>query len=170
MPDYWGPSQKLLGDMTFLNSLKEFDRDNIAPHIMKKIRAEFMTNPEFDPVKVKSASSAAEGLCKWVQAMEIYDRVAKVVAPKKAKLEEAETTLAATMKILNAKRAELAELVDKVNSLKTQFQEMTDKKAQLEFQVDLCAKKLERAEKLIGGLGMSMFMIRSSAGSCGVGV
>lgn len=27
--DYWGPSQKLLGDMNFLNSLKEFDKDNI---------------------------------------------------------------------------------------------------------------------------------------------
>lgn len=30
IPDYWGPSLKLLGDMNFLNSLKEFDRDNIA--------------------------------------------------------------------------------------------------------------------------------------------
>ena len=29
IPDYWAPSQKLLGDMNFLNSLKEFDRDNI---------------------------------------------------------------------------------------------------------------------------------------------
>lgn len=29
IPDYWGPSQKLLGDMNFLNSLKEYDRDNI---------------------------------------------------------------------------------------------------------------------------------------------
>ena len=45
---------------------------------MKKIRAEYSTNPEFDPNKVRTASSAAEGLCKWVQAMEIYDRVAKV--------------------------------------------------------------------------------------------
>ena len=27
--DYWGPSKKLLGDMTFLNSLKEYDKDNI---------------------------------------------------------------------------------------------------------------------------------------------
>ena len=45
---------------------------------MKKIRTEFSTNPEFDPAKVRTASSAAEGLCKWVQAMEIYDRVAKV--------------------------------------------------------------------------------------------
>ena len=45
---------------------------------MKKIRAEYTSNAEFDPAKVKNASSAAEGLCKWVRAMEIYDRVAKV--------------------------------------------------------------------------------------------
>lgn len=46
---------------------------------MKKIRADFVPNPEFDPVKVRTASSAAEGLCRWVKAMEIYDRVAKVI-------------------------------------------------------------------------------------------
>ena len=45
---------------------------------MKKIRTEYATNPEFDPVKVAKASSAAEGLCKWILAMEVYDRVAKV--------------------------------------------------------------------------------------------
>lgn len=45
---------------------------------MKKIRSDFVPNPEFDPVKVRAASSAAEGLCRWVKAMEIYDRVAKV--------------------------------------------------------------------------------------------
>ena len=27
--DYWGPSKRLLGDMKFLDSLKEYDRDNI---------------------------------------------------------------------------------------------------------------------------------------------
>ena len=46
---------------------------------MKKIRSDFTPNPEFDPVKVRTASSAAEGLCRWVKAMEIYDRVAKVL-------------------------------------------------------------------------------------------
>ena len=45
---------------------------------MKKIRTEYASNPEFDPVKVRTASSAAEGLCRWIKAMEIYDRVAKV--------------------------------------------------------------------------------------------
>lgn len=37
-----------------------------------------MNNPEFDPVVVKNASTACEGLCKWVRAMEVYERVAKV--------------------------------------------------------------------------------------------
>lgn len=27
--DYWGPSKKLLGDMKFLDGLKEYDKDNI---------------------------------------------------------------------------------------------------------------------------------------------
>lgn len=77
--DYWGPSKRLLGDMNFLAMLKEYDRDNIPAHVMAKIRKEYITNPEFDPAKVANASSAAEGLCKWILAMEIYDRVAKVM-------------------------------------------------------------------------------------------
>ena len=36
--DFWGPSQKILGDMKFLDSLKSYDKDNISPPIMKKIR------------------------------------------------------------------------------------------------------------------------------------
>ena len=36
--DFWGPSQKVLGDMKFLDSLKSYDKDNIPPPIMKKIR------------------------------------------------------------------------------------------------------------------------------------
>ncbi len=105
------------------------------PHVMKKIRTEFSVNPEFDPSKVLKASSAAEGLCKWVQAMEIYDRVAKVVAPKKAKLGEAEESLNKTVKILESKRSELREVEERVEKLKSQFAEMTEKKKQLEKQV-----------------------------------
>uniref|UniRef100_A0A6Q2WX96 Dynein axonemal heavy chain 12 n=1 Tax=Esox lucius TaxID=8010 RepID=A0A6Q2WX96_ESOLU len=151
--DYWGPSKKLLGDMNFLRDLKEYDKDKIPVHVMQKIRSEYMTNPDFDPAKVAKASSAAEGLCRWVTAMEIYDRVAKVVAPKKASLNEAQRSLATTMALLDEKRAELKEVEDRLALLQQTFEEKTKEKAQLEFQVDLCACKLERAEKLIGGLG-----------------
>ncbi|XP_069874841.1 dynein axonemal heavy chain 12 isoform X3 [Dipodomys merriami] len=151
--DYWGPSKKLLGDMNFLRDLREYDKDNIPVSVMQKIRSEYLTNPEFDPPKVAKASSAAEGLCKWIMAMEVYDRVAKVVAPKKARLTEAQKSLAETMELLNQKRAELAEVEHHLENLQKVFIEKTEEKAALEDQVELCAKKLERASQLIGGLG-----------------
>ena len=46
--------------------------------VMQTIRSQYITNPDFDPRVVAKASSAAEGLCKWIKAMEEYDRVAKV--------------------------------------------------------------------------------------------
>ncbi|XP_068180564.1 dynein axonemal heavy chain 12 [Antennarius striatus] len=151
--DYWGPSKKLLGDMNFLRDLKEYDKDNIPVHVMQKIRCDYLTNPDFDPSVVAKSSSAAEGLCKWIKAMEVYDRVAKDVAPKKANLKESEASLAATMALLNQKKAELKEVEDRFAALQKTQKEKTEEKARLEFQVDLCAKKLERAEKLISGLG-----------------
>ena len=36
--DYWGPSQKVLGDLKFLEKLKTYDKDNIAQPVIKKIR------------------------------------------------------------------------------------------------------------------------------------
>ncbi len=77
----------------------------------------------------------------------------QVVAPKKERLAEAEQSLKETMLILNAKRAELKEVEDRLATLQAQFKEKTAEKEKLEFQVDLCQKKLERAQKLIGGLG-----------------
>ncbi len=104
---------------------------------MTKIRKEYISNPDFDPAKVANASSAAEGLCKWCMAMEIYDRVARVVAPKKARLGEAEEELGKTMAALNEKRAELKTVEERLATLKHNFKEMTEKKAKLEFQVRL---------------------------------
>jgi len=69
-----------------------------------------MTNPEFDPSLVKNASRACEGLCKWVRALDVYDRVVKIVAPKKLKLVEAETELGTQMQKLNTKRKQLQDV------------------------------------------------------------
>ncbi|KAI8903374.1 dynein heavy chain, N-terminal region 2-domain-containing protein [Gorgonomyces haynaldii] len=151
--DYWGPSKTLMSDMKFLESLKVYDKDNIPPAIMKVIRSKYIDNPEFDPEIIKSASSAAEGLCRWVRAMESYDRVAKVVAPKKEALAEAEKDLAVTMASLNEKRATLKAVEDRMAALEANFKAMTAKKEALEKQVISVSNQLIRAEKLIGSLG-----------------
>lgn len=80
-------------------------------------------------------------------------RVAKVVAPKKEALKKAEGELAVAMASLEKKRASLKEVQDKLFKLEEKLAQNKQKKADLENQVDLCRKKLERAEQLIGGLG-----------------
>lgn len=151
--DYWGPSKRVLGDMYFLQQLKDFDKDNIRPDIMAKIRKEYLPNKVFKPEIVAKASSAAEGLCKWIIAMDMYDKVAKEVAPKKAKLDLAEREYADTMAILKEKKDMVAALEEKLANLNEMLADATEKQAELQANVDLCANKLRRAEKLIGGLG-----------------
>ncbi|XP_076756861.1 dynein heavy chain at 62B [Xylocopa sonorina] len=151
--DYWGPSKRLLGDMRFLETLRQYDKDNIPPHIIQEIKTTYLTDKNFEPKVVARASSAAEGLCKWVRAMVLYDAVVKVVAPKKAKLEAAERDYENTMKFLNERREMLAELTKKLNILNERLQVTLAKKIELEAEVTKCRNQLIRAEKLISGLG-----------------
>lgn len=105
--DYWKPSVALLNERDFLARLKTYDKDNIQPRVIAVIRSQYLTNENFTPETAKKASPAAEGMCKWVHAMSSYDKVAKVVAPKKAKLAEAEGQYQEVMVGLRAKQAEL---------------------------------------------------------------
>uniref|UniRef100_A0A3Q2QE68 Dynein heavy chain coiled coil stalk domain-containing protein n=1 Tax=Fundulus heteroclitus TaxID=8078 RepID=A0A3Q2QE68_FUNHE len=133
--DYWGPAKKLLGDIKFLQSLHEYNKDNIPANLIAVIRQKYITNPDFVPEKIRTASTAAEGMCKWVCAMDKYEKVAKVVAPKKAKLKEAEEELKVATDALNIKQAALKEVQDQLAKLKETLESNKKKKADLEDQV-----------------------------------
>ncbi|CAH0561300.1 unnamed protein product [Brassicogethes aeneus] len=153
MNDYWKPSVRILGDFNFLESLKNFDKDNIKPEVMAKLRKEYITHKDFKPQVVSKASSAAEGLCKWIIAMDMYDKVNKVVGPKKAKLAAAEKEFEEIMTLLREKRSQVQKLEEKLAILNTNLAEAMAKQEELQSNVDLCNNKLIRAQKLIGGLG-----------------
>lgn len=151
--DYWKPSLRILTDIKFLDSLINFDKDNIPERIMTKIRTTILTNPNFDPERIRQVSTACEGLCKWVFALSEYDKVAKIVAPKRRALAIAEADYKEAMDQLALKRAQLQEVRDrlaKVEKLlkirRAEYQAMTD-------EVNVCEARLRRARELIGRLG-----------------
>ncbi|XP_042208124.1 dynein axonemal heavy chain 3-like isoform X2 [Homarus americanus] len=109
--DYWAPSQKLLGDMKFLQNLLHYDKENIPTKIITHVRNKFYSHPDFDPKKIRMVSMACEGLCRWVRAMVVYDQVIKIVAPKKQALEAANHELAPQNEKLEEKRKELREVM-----------------------------------------------------------
>lgn len=151
--DYWVPAQKtLLSDTRFLQNLLEYDKDNIPVEAMEKVRP-YAANPDFSAEKIRKASVAASGLCSWVHAMVVYDRVTKVVAPKREALKAATADLDKAQSELKGKQAALQVVLDKVAKLEADLAAAYKKKSDLQFQVDDCSKKLTRATQLIGGLG-----------------
>lgn len=88
--DFWEPCKKeLLSDMNLIKRMIDYDKDNMSTAVITNVTPLY-DDPEFEPDKIKKASLAAMGICKWVRAMVVYDRVAKDVGPKKAKLAQAE--------------------------------------------------------------------------------
>lgn len=90
--------------------------------VVEKVRSMYTNDPDFTPANAAKASSAAEGLCKWVHAMDSYDKVAKVVAPKRRDLQAAEAEYAAVMEGLSTKQAELSRLMEQLAQLEAQLQ------------------------------------------------
>lgn len=84
--------------------------------------------------------------------MDVYDKVKKVVGPKQEKLHQAELDYNAQIETLNEKRAELAEVLGKLQTLQDELAKKTKEQTELEDNIELCSKKLTRAEQLINGL------------------
>ncbi|KAG6554407.1 hypothetical protein Mapa_004324 [Marchantia paleacea] len=135
--DYWGPAQNMLTDTAFLPSLKSFDKDHIPEQVIKVIQP-YLKLEEFDPQVVKKASKAAYGLCCWVRAMDQYDQVIKVVAPKKAKLAAASAEFQTLQVALASKKELLQSVEEKVQKLEENLLLVDKKKARLEAEVLYC--------------------------------
>ncbi len=121
--------------------------------MINKIREKYLSLPEFTPEKIKSSSSAAEGLCRWVRAISNYEMVARVVNPKKKKLVKWEENLEIARGSLITKRKQLKMVKDKVNEMNSVMQKYKNEKKILEDEIALSKKRLDRAEILIRDLG-----------------
>ena len=151
--DYWGVgSKEVLGNSKLLEDLKGYDSDNIPMEIITKITP-YISRPDFAEDVIARGSVAAGGLCKWVHAVFKYDKVAKIVAPKKAALAKATQELTEAMTVLAGKQAMVKELKDKLAQLESDLAGAIAKKNALLEEVETCKIRLDRANKLVSGLG-----------------
>ena len=77
----WDTAKRVLGESGFMRSLLEFDKDHIPDAVMRRLR-KYTDSPDFTPEAVAKQSKAAQSLCMWCRAMEVYDRIAKVLLLK----------------------------------------------------------------------------------------
>ncbi len=147
----WPEAQKHLGDPGFLKQLIEYPKDNMPDALLKKVE-KYTANVNFDPEKVGKVSKAAKSLCMWVRAMHQYGLISKTVAPKREKLREAMLSLDKKQSALREAQARLQKVIDKVQALKSQYDESVSTKERLREESESLETKLDRAAKLVSGL------------------
>ncbi|RHY30280.1 hypothetical protein DYB32_004445, partial [Aphanomyces invadans] len=159
-PD-WDTAKKLLAKSTFMQELKEYDKDNIPPATLKKIR-KYTESPEFAVEEVKKVSKAAMSLCMWIHAMDVYAKVVKEVGPKRDRLNQMNAVLQDANGKLAKKQAELNEVITRVRGLQAQCDSVVAEKKRLIMESDLTRERLKRAEKLTVGLADELVRWKAS--------
>lgn len=92
---------------TFLDSLINYDKENIHPEVIKAIEP-YLKDAEFEPEFVRSKSAAAAGLCAWVINIIKFYEVFCDVEPKRKALAAANAELAAAQEKLNSIKKKVA--------------------------------------------------------------
>ena len=133
-----------------MNKLQKYDKDNIDPKIIARMKRDYLKHPDFQIDNVKKVSKAAISLA-WGHAMVVYDEVAKEVGPKKEKVKEM-NKLAAANAALKEKQDDLQKVLDRVAELKRTCDETVAEKQRLAEESEKTVQRLSRAEKLTVGL------------------
>jgi len=128
-----------------------FDKDNIDEKIVRKVNS-MLASPSFSMHDIAQASGALTGIMKWIQAMMKYHELLKIVNPKRAKVAEMNEKLGIVRARLEEKRNKLREVEEMMAELQAQYEEKLDNERQLVAKIDDSSKKLVRASKIIGGL------------------
>ncbi|XP_030382586.1 dynein heavy chain 2, axonemal, partial [Scaptodrosophila lebanonensis] len=147
----WENAKKVLSESTFLNDLKNFDRDHISDKTLKRI-ANYTKNPELEPDKVAVVSLACKSLMQWIIAIENYGKVYRIVAPKQEKLDNAMRSLEEKQAALAAAKKKLEELQAVIEELYRQLNEKSALLNELRAKEERLRKQLERAIILVESL------------------
>lgn len=151
--DYFIPAQKVLfSDTNFLLKLINYDKNNIPEEVVTEIQP-FESDQQFDPDIMRRSSVAACGICKWVRALIVYDRVYRAVGPRRKALKEADLEVCRALANVKMKKKHLEEVLQKVRDLQEKMAEAQAKQKALTDQVEDCKLRLSRAEKLLSVLG-----------------
>jgi len=152
--DYWDNAKKeLLVDPTkFLNGLFSYDKDNIPEAYITKVQP-YVENDTFTPEAISKVSKACTSICLWVRAMYKYYHINRMVEPKRAQLAQSQIQLKETMEQLDVARRKLADVEQRLAQLEVTYKTTVAEKEHLANKVEETSTKIDRAQKLIGGLG-----------------
>ncbi|CAJ1990204.1 dynein heavy chain [Leishmania donovani] len=159
VPDWWLCAKSYMRDANRLLDLLVqppekggFNREAMDTALMEKVRV-YYDNEEFQPEKVRAVSLPCMAMCQWVRAMYKWFFVNREIQPLRERLAATEAELAVVTEALRATQATLDRVIAAVAALEKEYDDALNAQAALEAEVERTSLKLQRAARLIDGLG-----------------
>jgi len=153
VPDYWNYAIKVTAkDSSFMSQLKNYNLAYLTPKLMKNLKP-FIDHPHFTPEFIATHNKAGETICRWVLAMKSYYETSLIVEPKRKREADAQAELDRVLAMLAEAQAELDAVNQRLRQLEDQLSAAVEESRALQAEVTECEVKMERAKRLMGGLG-----------------
>ena len=150
----WASAKKELSDASFLQTLKNFDKNNISTKTIHRVE-KITSRPDMEQEAVSKISSAAGELWGWVLAMEKYAKAFRDIEPKRIKVNMLKERLAKSEEELSFLQAQFKQFKEALEQLEEKLQKTSEEKERFRQNAQDLKIRLERADKLVFSLATS---------------
>ncbi|OAQ30330.1 dynein heavy chain [Linnemannia elongata AG-77] len=160
----WKTVQAIIRREDFISSIVHFDTDrNMTPYMREKMKAEFLSMPNYNFESVNRASKACGPLVKWVIAQVNYSEILDRIGPLRQEVQELETS--AQMTVLKASSIEkmIVELENSIATYKEEYAVLISEVGSIKNEMERVKSKVDRSVTLLESL--SSERVRWEAGS-----
>jgi dynein heavy chain len=106
-----------MADIGFLGRIKNYDKKNIDPKIIEKVKKIVTDKSTFNVDIITKSNKAAGGLAKWCAALYRYAETLKIVQPIEANVKRMTEKYQAAMKEVEKKQAEVQSIREKLKAM-----------------------------------------------------
>jgi dynein heavy chain len=148
----WKAAKGMMADINFLSSLMTMDVDAIKPVQQKQV-LNHLAKGKVTVEKMANVSRAGHGLLIFVSAVMGYCAVAAEIKPKRELVAKLEKNYALGKRELDKIKKELDALEKLLKELGVKYEAAMKEKNDLAEEAAVMQRRLDAADKLIGGLG-----------------
>ena len=145
-------SVKMMSDMSFLQKLLTFPKDEINDETVELLQPYFRS-ADFNYMSAKKASGNVAGLCNWAEAMCKYHVVARDVEPKIIRLKESEKELSIAQEEQSRAEQELGKVESTLKSLNENLENARCEMNKIQKDAENTEMKMNNAVTLVESLG-----------------
>ncbi|XP_067931165.1 uncharacterized protein [Watersipora subatra] len=156
----WETAQQLMFSKNFFQDMEFYDKSHLSPKIYKAL-GKLCSSPQFQPETIEKGSRAAAAICQWIHSVYKYAEIYKKIAPKLAKLMEAEAEVTKTQAELGQTRLYATKTKKELEDLIAEHKEASQRAKAIEQQYQTMRRKITEAKEVMNDMDLHIKIWRS---------